>query len=120
MNRDEALQKLHARLASQGKEALLDSATQERILSTLALLFIFRTANKVQHELQARKSDSSAAWNLCMADLVLCSKFHCLLYIFRSLVAVVRSASKQGTTDLLLQLTPMNGMFTLFQARMNG
>jgi hypothetical protein len=93
---DEALRQLRADISAGGKSALLNPATQEKILATLALVFIFRTANKMQQEMKALKqqqqADPAAAWNRCMADLVLCSKFHCLRY-FASTV----TATAQGT-----------------------
>lgn len=83
-------------ITTRGKESLLEASEQDRIFSALALSFISRTASKMQQELAQHKSDASAAWNRCMADLVLCSKFHCLLYVFRSFVGGVQTAIKQG------------------------
>jgi hypothetical protein len=100
LNMDEALRQLRAYISAGGKSALLNPATQEKILATLALVFIFRTANKMQQEIKAQKqqqqADPAAAWNRCMADLVLCSKFHCLHYMFRSFASTV-TATAQGT-----------------------
>ncbi len=99
---DEALRQLRAEISTGGKSALLNPATQEKILATLALVFIFRTANKMQQEMKTQKqqnqqqADPAAAWNRCMADLVLCSKFHCLHYMFRSFASTV-TATAQGT-----------------------
>jgi hypothetical protein len=99
LNREEALQKLRAEISASGKGALLTPAVQERVLSTLALATIFRTASRMQQELKpggGKSADPAAAWNRCMADLVLCSKFHCLYYMFRSFSSAVVAASTQG------------------------
>jgi hypothetical protein len=99
---NEALRQLRAEISAGGKSALLNPAMQEKILATLALVFIFRTANKMQQEMKTQKqqqADPAAAWNRCMADLVLCSKFHCLHYMFRSFASTV-TATAQGTRTI--------------------
>jgi hypothetical protein len=99
---DDALRRLREEISAGGKAALMNSSTQEKIVTTLALVYIYRTANRMQHELVLAKggdgqpSDPAAAWNCCMADLVLCSKFHCLRYMLCSFSSAVSSMS-QGT-----------------------
>jgi len=89
--RSETLEVLRTEISAAGKAALLDPAMQERILSAMAATFIFHTASKLQQELLKVETGPDAAWNRCMADLVLCSKFHCLHYVFGSFASAVQT-----------------------------